>query len=708
MVPNVVKINDVVSLEQRGSVGVLSIDNPPVNALSHVVREGTVEALRTANSDATINAIVLLCAGRTFIAGADISEFGKPMAAPTVHELIDLFEGAPKPVVAAIHGTALGGGLEVALACHYRIALGSARFGFPEVNLGLIPGAGGTQRLPRVVGVEKSLQMITSGGMIGAAEALQTGLIDEIVEGDLSERAVEFALRVTANQRQHPRVRDRDDKLAEARGNAGVFQEARKTVDRRSRGFLAPRAAIAAVEAAVNLPFDEGIARERDLFTELLNGEQSAGQRYFFFAERAAAKIPGLSVSTPPVKVHRAAVIGAGTMGGGISMALVNAGIPVTLVEQQAEFLDRGLGLVRKNWEASAARGALSQAQVDERMQQIKPTLDYADIADADVVIEAVYEQMSLKQEVFARIDQYASDDAVLATNTSSLDVNQIALATRRPESVLGMHFFSPANIMRLLEVVRGSKSSDSVIAGAMELGKRIGKVPVLVGVCDGFVGNRILFARNRQANRLLREGALPQQIDKVVYDFGLPMGPYAMLDMANAVELEWRLRQSTGATEFIGDRLAELGRYGQKTSKGYYRYEPNGRIPIPDPEVEGIILEASRRAGLERRDISDQEILERLTYPMINEGAKILEEGIAIRPSDIDVIWVCGYGWPTYRGGPMFYGDTVGLGHVRDRLRLLEVHHGESFKPSALLDHMVDRGQRFQDWDDAPPIGNT
>ena len=696
------KANEVVSLERRGSVSVITINNPPVNALSHSVREGLLASLRYAIADEAARALVLVCAGRTFVAGADISEFDKPPRPPSLHESIETIEASDKPVVAAIHGTALGGGLELALACHYRVALRSARFGLPEVTLGIIPGAGGTQRLPRLVGVNKALQMITTGAMIGADEALQSGLIDQIVEGDLTDGGVAFAARVSAETRQHPRVRDRDETLAEARAEPRLFEDFRASIARRTRGFLAPGHAVTAVEAAVNLPFEAGIARERQLITELLQSEQSKAQRYFFFAERKAAKIPGLPADTPVVDVRRAAVIGAGTMGGGISMVLSNAGIPVTLVEQNTEYLERGLGVMRKNWEATAARGGLSQDEVEERMARITPTLNFEDIAGADLVIEAVYEQMKLKQDVFAKLDRHARPGALLATNTSGLNVNEIALATTRPESVVGMHFFSPANVMRLLEVVRGERSSDSAIASAMNVGKKVGKVPVLVGVCEGFVGNRMLAARGKQADRLLLEGALPQQIDRVMFDFGLPMGPYAMSDMAAGIELRWRRRQETGEADFIGDRLAELGRFGQKVGKGYYRYEPNSRTPVPDPEVEEIIREASRREGLRRRDISDQEILERLVYPMINEGARILDEGIAIRPSDIDVIWVYGYGWPTYRGGPMYYADSVGLARIRDRLVQLQAAHGDFFRPAPLLDRMASEGRRFLDWEEA------
>jgi len=558
-----------------------------------------------------------------------------------------------------------------------------------EVRRGRLGGSGGTQRLPRLVGVEKALQMVAIGNPIDASDALASGLIDAIVDGDLTAGAVAFA----ASHRDLPLVRSR-----EVSANPEVFAQFRQSIARRTRGFLAPEAAVKAVEAAVSLPFDEGLKRERELFAELMNGEQSRAQRYFFFAERRAARIPGLAADTPIVKVNRVAVIGAGTMGGGISMAFANAGIPVTLVEQQQDFLDRGLGVMRANWQATAARGGLSPTQVDERLGRLTPTLDYAEIADADLVVEAVYEQLQVKKDVFAQIDRFARDGAVLATNTSALNVNEIALATRRPESVVGMHFFSPANVMRLLEVVRGERSSDTAVATAMDVGKRIGKVPVLVGVCDGFVGNRMLAARGRQSDRLLLEGALPQQIDRVVFDFGLPMGPYAMSDMAAGIELRWRRRQETGEKDFLGDRLAELGRFGQKAGKGYYRYEPGSRTPLPDPEVQSIVEEASERAGVARRDISDQEIFERLFYPMINEGAKILDEGLAIRSSDIDVIWVYGYGWPTYRGGPMFFADSQGLSSIRDRLVALQSQHGDFFKPAPLLERLATEGRRFAD----------
>src|SRR6266545_110095 len=509
------KITQSVDLAARGRVAVLTVDNPPVNALSQHVRKGLHDGIKQATADGGVQAIVIVCAGRSFIAGADITEFGKPPSEPSLHAVLDLIEGAPKPVVSAIHGTALGGGLEVTLACHYRVGVKGARFGLPEVKLGLLPGAGGTQRLPRVVGVEKGLQMMVSGDPIGADEALRAGLIDEIVDGDLA--------------------------------TAGV--------------------------AAVSLPFDQGIKRERELFVELLNSAESKAQRYFFFAEREAAKIPDVPADTPAKAIKKAAVIGAGTMGGGIAMNFANAGIPVTVVEVAQEALDRGLGIVRKNYEATAARGRLTPADVDKRMGLITGSVDFEAAADADIVIEAVFEEMPIKQEVFARLDAICKADAVLATNTSTLDVDEIASATKRPESVIGTHFFSPANVMRLLENVRGRKSSKTTIATAMAVGRRIGKVPVLVGVCYGFVGNRMLHQRGLQAEKLILEGALPHQVDKVLTDFGFPMGPFAMSDMAG-LDVGWRIRKGRGVKAPVADRICELGRFGQKTGAGYFKYE--------------------------------------------------------------------------------------------------------------------------------------
>ncbi len=689
-------ITQSVSLDRRGRVAVLTVDNPPVNALSHHVRLGLRDGLRQAIADPDVAAVVLACAGRTFIAGADITEFGKPPQAPVLWEVLDALEQSPKPVVAAIHGTALGGGLEVAMTCHWRVGVRGARLGQPEVKLGLLPGAGGTQRLPRLVGVEKALQMIVGGDPIGAEEAHHLGLLDELVEGDLTAGAVAFAERVAAEGRPLRRVRDLDGKVAAARGKPEIFAEFRKSMARQSRGFRAPEACIRAVEAAVHLPFDQGIARERELFVELLQSPESKAQRYFFFAEREAAKIPDVPADTPTREIRKAAVIGAGTMGGGIAMNFANVGIPVTVVEVTREALDRGLGVVKKNYEATAAKGRLTGADVERRLGLLRGSVDFADVADADLVIEAVFEEMPIKKEVFARLDKVAKRDAVLATNTSTLDVNEIALATSRPESVIGMHFFSPANVMRLLEVVRGAKSSKTAVATAMAVGRKIGKVPVLVGVCYGFVGNRMLHQRGIQAETLILEGAPPHQVDKVLTDFGFPMGPFAMGDLAG-LDVGWRIRKGRGVKSPVADRICELGRFGQKTGAGYYRYEEGNRTPIPDAEVEKIIVDIATAQGLTRRPISDEEILQRLLYPMVNEGAKILEEGLAIRASDIDVIWVYGYGWPVYRGGPMFWADQVGLKTIRGQLQDFQRRTGDEFwRPAALLSKLADQGKGF------------
>jgi 3-hydroxyacyl-CoA dehydrogenase len=617
------------------------------------------------------------------------------MKEPSLHDVLDAIEGSPKPVIAAIHGTALGGGLEVTLASHWRVAVRAARLGVPEVKLGILPGAGGTQRLPRLVGVEKALSMIVSGDPIGGEEARRAGLVDELVEGDLTAGAVAFAERVVAERRPLRKVRDLDDKVAAARGKPEIFAKFRESVARQTRGFRAPERCIQAVEAAVNRPFAEGLRFEREAFRELVASPESKAQRYVFFAEREAAKIPDVPADTPTREIRKAAVIGAGTMGGGIAMNFANVGIPVTVVEVSREALDRGIGVVRKNYEATASRGRLTKEDVERRMGLITPTTDFAAVADADLVIEAVFEEMPIKKEVFGKLDALCKADAVLATNTSTLDVNEIAAATKRPESVVGTHFFSPANVMRLLENVRGAKSSKTAIATAMAVGRRIGKVPVLVGVCYGFVGNRMLHQRSKESERLILEGALPQQVDQVLYDFGFPMGPFAMGDLAG-LDVGWRIRKGRGERAPVADRLCELGRFGQKTGAGFYRYEGD-RTPRPDPDVEKIIVDVSAAQGITRRPISDDEIRERLLYPMVNEGAKILEEKIAIRPSDIDVIWVYGYGWPVYRGGPMFWADSIGLRSIRDRMREFGRRTGSDFwRPAALLDRLADEGRGF------------
>ena len=688
-------ITQSVDLDRRGRVAVLTVNNPPVNALSQHVRQGLRDGLKQAAADGGVAAIMITCAGRTFIAGADITEFGKPPKEPSLHEVLDLIESSPKPVVAAIHGTALGGGLEVTLACHYRVGAKTARFGLPEVKLGILPGAGGTQRLPRVVGVPKALSMIVSGDPIGADEALKAGLIDEIVEGDLTAAAVTFAEKVVAEKRPLKKIRDLDEKVAAVRGKPEIFAEFRKSVARQTRGFRAPENCIKAVEAAVNLPFDQGLKRERELFQELITSPESKAQRYFFFAEREAAKIPDVPADTTSRDIRKAAVLGAGTMGGGIAMNFANAGIPVTVVEVAQEALDRGLGVVRKNYEATASRGRLTMPDVEKRMGLISGTTDWSKIADADIVVEAVFEEMPIKKEVFAKIDGICKPGAVLATNTSTLDVDEIASATKRPDDVIGMHFFSPANVMRLLEVVRGKKSAKDVIATAMGVGRRIAKVPVLVGVCYGFVGNRMLHQRGREAEKLILEGALPHEVDRVLTDFGFPMGPFAMGDLAG-LDVGWRIRKGKGVKSAVADRICELGRFGQKTGAGYFRYEKGDRTPIPDPDVEKIIVEVASEQGILRRKIGEAEILARLLYPMVNEGAKILEEKIAIRASDIDVIWVYGYGWPVYRGGPMFWADQVGLKTIRDRMNEWRKTQGEEWTPAPLLDRLASEGKTF------------
>lgn len=689
------RINPVVELRREGDIAVLVVDSPPVNALSAQVREGIVEGIRKAEADPAIKAVVLHCAGRTFFAGADISEFGKPPKQPSLPEVVDIIEASEKPVIAALHGTALGGGLETALACHYRVAVPSAKCGFPEVKLGLLPGAGGTQRLPRLVGPERALEMVTSGSPISAKAAKEMGIFDELVEEDgLLAGAIAFARKVVADNRPLKKVRDLDDKIAAARGKPEIFESFRKANARKFRGFQAPEYNIRCVEAAVNLPFDEGIKLERQLFQELLRGEQSAAQRHVFFAERQVWKIPDVPEDTPTLPIKKVGIIGAGTMGGGISMNFANAGLPVTIVEAKPEALERGLSVIRRNYENTAKKGRMSAEDVERRMGLLTGSLNMDDLADCDLIIEAVFENMAIKKEIFTKLDAIAKPGAILASNTSYLDVNEIAAMTKRPEYVLGMHFFSPANVMRLLEVVRGDKTDKRVIATAMQLGRKIGKIAVLVGVCHGFVGNRMLEPRQREANRLVLEGAMPWDVDRVLYDFGLPMGPFAMSDLAG-LDIGWSRETSKGET--VREILCEQDRRGQKTGAGFYDYDEN-RNAKPSKLVEQIILDLSAKKGITRRAVSDQEILERCIYSMINEGAKILEEGIAIRSSDIDIVWINGYGWPVYRGGPMFYGEQVGLGKVLDRLRDYEAKLGPEFKPSALLGRLVAEGKGFRD----------
>ena len=688
-------INQVVDLTVEDGVAVVTVNSPPVNTLSVAVRDGLAAAFKQVLGDTAIQAIVLICDGRTFIAGADIAGFGKPPQGANLLEVLKGIEGASQHVVAAIHGTALGGGFEVALACHYRVAVPSAKCGLPEVKLGLLPGAGGTQRLPRIVGVARALEMLTSGEHVGAKACFEMGLVDALVEeGKLREGAIAFARALIADKRPLKKVRDLDDKLVAARNNPQVFADFRKANARKFRGFDAPDFNIRCVEAAVNMPFDEGMAFERKLFLELMAGVQSAAQRYAFFAERAVWKIPDVPADTATLPYAQVGIIGAGTMGGGIAMNFLNVGVPVTLVETRQDVLNRGIATIRKNYEKTARSGRLTLAEVEKRMSMLTGTLSLDALAQSDLVIEAVFEDMAVKKALFAKLDGIVKPGAILATNTSRLDVNEIASATKRPESVIGLHFFSPANVMRLLEVVRGDKSSNAVIATSMQMAKKIGKVAALVGVCPGFVGNRMLAQRQREAQALMLEGASPQDIDRVLYDFGFPMGPFAMSDLAG-LDLGWTRETSTGQT--MREKLCELDRRGQKTSAGYYDYDAD-RKATPSGIVDNLILELARAKGITRRAIPDQEILERCIYPMINEGAKILEEGKAIRASDIDIVWINGYGWPIYRGGPMFYGDTVGLPKVLDKMRQIYAKLGDDFKPAQLLEKLAAAGRRFQD----------
>jgi len=684
-------INTSVDLRPDGEIGVVTVDNPPVNALKHEVRAGLAEALRRTREDVAVKAVVIGCAGRTFFAGADITEFGKPPQAPGLGEVIAAIEAMPKPVVAALHGTALGGGFELALACHFRVAVAAARVGLPEVKLGLLPGAGGTQRLPRLIGPEKALKMIVTGDPITAGEALADGIIDDVVEGDPIEGAIGFARRVVAEGQPLRRVRDRDEKLI-----AEGFADAAETLTRRLRGREAPAACVEAVRNAIILPFDAGLKREGELFRQLMVGDQSKAQRHIFFAEREAARVPGMPEGIKPRAVRTAAVIGAGTMGGGIAMCFANANIPVTLVETGRDLLDKGLDRVAANYRATVLRGGLAAHEMERRMGLIHGVTELDAVRSADIVVEAVFEEMDLKKRVFADLDRMTKTDAVLATNTSTLDVDEIARATKRPQDVLGTHFFSPANVMRLVEIVRGAKTAPDALATAIALGRRLAKVPVTVGVCYGFVGNRMLARRSVEAERLLLEGALPQEVDAAVTGFGLPMGPFAMADMAG-LDVGWRIRKGRGERNEIEDALCEAGHFGQKSGKGYFRYEAGSRTPLPDPEVERTILDASSRAGVARRTLTQEEIVERMVYPMVNEGARILEEGIAARPGDIDVIWVYGYGWPVWRGGPMHYADRVGLAHIRDRLTLYAERSGdETLRPARRLSRLAAEGRGF------------
>ena len=692
-------MSEVVSYRLEGDIGVIGVDYPPVNALGQGVREGLVNCLRQGLEDDQAKALVVIGEGRTFPAGADIREFGKPPAGPALPDVISEYESSDKLVIAAIHGTALGGGLEVALGCDYRVALESAKVGLPEVKLGLLPGAGGTQRLPRLVGAKAALDMIVGGNPVKAKDAFKVGIVDEVVGGDLLEGALAYARKLVADNAPLRKIRDLDVKKEEA----DLFTNYEKSIARKQRGFKAPFHCIKAVQAAVELPFDEGMKRERELFAELLVSPESRAQRHVFFAEREVAKVPGLPKDTAKRDVKSAAIIGAGTMGGGIAMNFANAGIPVKILEVKEDALERGIAVIRKNYENTAKKGRITQEQVEQRMALIQPTLSYDDLGDVDLVIEAVFENMDVKKAVFTELDRVCKPGAILATNTSTLDVNRIASFTQRPEDVVGMHFFSPANVMKLLENVRGEKTSDEVVATVMDLSRRIGKVGVLVGVCHGFVGNRMLHKRQAEAVQLVNEGANPAQVDKVLFDLGFPMGPFAMSDLAG-MDVGYRIREELRKEDPDNapprnwtDDLVEQGRLGQKTQAGVFDYKEGDRTPVPSSEVDALIAKFREENGIQSRDISDQEILERCMYIMVNEGAKILEEGIAARPLDVDVIWIYGYGFPVYRGGVLFWADSVGLKTIYDKVSQIHQETGsDTWKPAALLEKLAKEGKGF------------
>ena len=696
-------MSEVVSYTLEGDIGVIRVNNPPVNALAQPVREGILNAVKAAQGDES-KAIVLCCEGRTFIAGADITEFGKPPREPGLPEVLGEIENSTKPVIAAIHGTALGGGFEVALACHYRAALPSAMVGLPEVKLGLLPGAGGTQRVPRLAGVQAALDMITAGNPVPAAKAKAMGLVDEVLEAeDLVAAANSYATQLVESGAPLKRVRDIT--IDPASVEEGFFEAARKKLARRARGQIAQDRIVSCIEAAVKLPMDEGLKRERELFGELVTSPESAAMRHIFFAERQATKIKGLSKDTPRRPVDSVAIIGAGTMGGGIAMCFANVGIPVKLLEVSEDALERGLGIVRKNYAITVSKGKMSEADMEKRIALINGTTSYDDLSDVDLVIEAVFENLDLKKEIFAKLDSVCKPGAILATNTSYQDVNAIASATSRPQDVLGMHFFSPANVMKLLENVRGDQTADDVVATAMAIGKKIGKVCALSGVCYGFIGNRMLGGYGREAQMLLLDGCTPSQVDGALERFGMAMGPLAMGDLAG-LDVGYKARQAR--TDLpddprlyrMGTVLVEMERFGQKTGSGFYKYDPQTRARLDDPEVEAMIKKEAAALGVEQREISDDEILARCLYPLINEGARILEEGIAQRASDIDVVYVFGYAFPVAKGGPMFYADQVGLKNVYDKICEFRDRYGDDYwAPAPLLEKLAAEGSTFAEW---------
>jgi 3-hydroxyacyl-CoA dehydrogenase len=697
-----------VTLSTRDGVAIITVDNPPVNALSPGVPEGILTALETAERDASVRAIVLICAGRTFISGADIKELEEaarnPAAGgPDLHPLLTRIEDCAKPVIMAIHGMALGGGLEVAMAGHYRVAVADASLGAPEVNLGIIPGAEGTQRLPRLVGVAAAVEMCVSGRPIKAPQALQMGLIDRVIDGELLSGAVGFA-RDVAGERVR-KTREKNDKLGTASENAAIFAAGKAQAGKIRRNQTAPLAALEALEAATTLPFEQGCKKEREIVRRVLASDQAKAMIHIFFAERAVARVPGIPKDTATYPIANVGIIGAGTMGGGIAMACANAGIPVLLKETEQAALDRGLVAIRKNYDSSVKKGRFSQAVMDQRMALIHPQLTYDGFDKADLIIEAVFESMPLKKQIFGEIDKVAKPDCVLASNTSTLDIDEIADATSRPQMVIGLHFFSPAHVMRLVEIVRGKHPSNEVVATSLAIAKKLGKVGVVVGNCRGFVGNRMMLPYMREAQFLVEEGSTPERVDKALTDFGMAMGIFAVDDMGG-IDLAYRVKQEYAHLRKPGervplvlDKLYEMGRLGQKRGMGWYRYDET-RAPISDPEVHALIEKTASEAGIARRGITPEEIIERCVYVMINEGARILEEGHAQRAADIDVIYCTGYGFPSYRGGPMWYADTVGLRNVYARVHEFHKQYGHLWEPAPLLKRLAEEGRSFADWD--------
>src|SRR5688572_6814549 len=704
-------MNNVIRLERptdAAEIAVLVIDNPPVNAIGNDVYEGLLTAMDQVKSDASVKAVLIAAAGRTFIAGADIKlleQAGRGEGGRLyLHPLLEKIETFPKPVVVALHGTALGGGMELAMSAHYRVAAPEAQMGQPEVNLGIIPGAEGTQRLPRLVGVAAAVDLCVSGKPIKAPEALRLGLIDRIIEGDLRTGAIAFAREMTAHT-SHPRTRDRRDKLGSPESNAPIYAAGREQAAKIRRNMKAPLAAIEAIEAAATLPWEQGLAKEKEIADRCLASDESRALIHAFFAERGVSKIPDIPKDTRALDIRKAAIVGAGTMGGGIAMALANAGIAVILKDTDQAALDRGMAAIRKNYDASVKRGRFTPEIVEQRMAQIRPQLTYDGFQDADLVLEAVFESMALKRQIFAELDKIARPDSVLASNTSTLNIDEIASSTSRPERVVGLHFFSPANVMRLVEIVRGAKTSKEVVATALALAKKMGKVGVVVGNCWGFVGNRMMIPYMREAQFLVEEGTTPSAVDKALYDFGMAMGIFAVDDMGG-IDVIWHVRQERKHLEKPGvrkplmtDKLYEMGRLGQKTGAGWYRYDEN-RKATPDPEVEALIRSTAQQAGVTQRNITSDEILERCLYTMINEGARILQEGYALRAADIDTIYLTGYGFPGYRGGPMWYADTVGLKKVLGRIVAFQRSHGELWEPAPLLRELAESGRTFASWD--------